>query len=104
MTLPLPAALRAAAEGLYPLQAATGRIIAHGTWPGRDDFARFIHHGTGADGGWSREETRYCYGGCCAAYEILCLAWQVTLVSGARCGRGRSRRRCRAGRRAPQHS
>ena len=31
MTLPLPAALRAAAEGLYVLEAATGLIIAHGT-------------------------------------------------------------------------
>ena len=43
----LPAALRAAAEGLYALEAATGLIIAHGTWLDRDDFARFIHHGTG---------------------------------------------------------
>ena len=43
----LPAALRAAAEGLYTLEAATGLIIAHGTWLARDDFARFIHHGTG---------------------------------------------------------
>jgi hypothetical protein len=43
----LPAALRAAAEGLYTLEAAAGLIIAHGTWLGRDDFARFIHHGTG---------------------------------------------------------
>jgi hypothetical protein len=44
---PLPAELRAAAEGLYALKAATGLIIAHGTWLGRDDFARFIRHGTG---------------------------------------------------------
>ncbi len=43
----LPAALRAAAEGLYTLEAAAGLIIAHGTWLSRDDFARFIHHGTG---------------------------------------------------------
>jgi hypothetical protein len=43
----LPAALRAAAEGIYTLEAATGLIIAHGTWLGRDDFARFIHHGAG---------------------------------------------------------
>ena len=43
----LPAALRAAAEGLYALEAAAGLIIAHGTWLDRDDFARFIHHGTG---------------------------------------------------------
>ena len=47
MTLPLPAALRAAADGLYALEAATGLIIAHGTWLAREDFARFIHHGTG---------------------------------------------------------
>lgn len=46
-TPPLPAALRAAAHGLYPLEAATGLIIAHGTWIGRDEFARFIHHGAG---------------------------------------------------------
>lgn len=32
MTLPLPAALRVAAKGLYTLEAATGLIIAHGTW------------------------------------------------------------------------
>jgi hypothetical protein len=34
----LPAALRAGAEGLYALEAATGLIIAHGTWLERDDF------------------------------------------------------------------
>jgi hypothetical protein len=39
----LPAALRAAAEGLYALEAATGLIIAHGTWLERDDFACYIH-------------------------------------------------------------
>jgi hypothetical protein len=43
----LPAALRAAAEGLYALEAATGLIIAHGAWLERDDFARFVHCGTG---------------------------------------------------------
>ena len=41
----LPAALRAGAEGLYTLEAATGMIIAHGTWLSRDDFIRFIYHG-----------------------------------------------------------
>jgi hypothetical protein len=46
MTVSLPAALRASAEGLYALEAATGLIIAHGTWLERDDFACFIHHGT----------------------------------------------------------
>jgi hypothetical protein len=46
--LSLPAALRAGAEGLYALEAATGLIIAHGTWLERDDFTcRFIRHGTG---------------------------------------------------------
>jgi hypothetical protein len=43
----LPAALEAAAEGLYAREAATGLIIAHGTWLARDDFGCFIHHGTG---------------------------------------------------------
>jgi hypothetical protein len=28
----LPAAIRAAAEGICTLEAATGLIIAHGTW------------------------------------------------------------------------
>ena len=51
---PLPAALRASAEGLYAIEAATGLIIAHGTWLGRDDFARFIHHGPGTAAiGWA---------------------------------------------------
>jgi hypothetical protein len=28
-------------------------VIAHGTWPARDDFACFIHHGTGTAAiGW----------------------------------------------------
>jgi hypothetical protein len=45
--LSLPAALRVGAEGLYTLEAATGLLIAHGTWLDRDDFARFIHYGTG---------------------------------------------------------
>ena len=43
----LPAALRAAAEGIYALESATGLIIAHGTWLDRTDFIRFVHHGTG---------------------------------------------------------
>jgi hypothetical protein len=45
--LSLPAALRAGSEGLYALEAATGLIIAHGTWLERDDFSCFIHHGPG---------------------------------------------------------
>jgi hypothetical protein len=44
---PLPAALRAGAQGLYALEAATGLIIAHGTWLARDDFRGFIYHGAG---------------------------------------------------------
>jgi hypothetical protein len=48
MTAPsLPAALRAVADGLYALEAATGLIIAHGTWLERGDFQPFISHGTG---------------------------------------------------------
>ena len=43
----LPAALRAAADGLYTLEAATGLIIAHASWLARSDFAPFIHHGAG---------------------------------------------------------
>ena len=42
----LPAALRAAAQGIYALEAAAGLIVAHGAWLARD-FAPFIHHGTG---------------------------------------------------------
>jgi hypothetical protein len=45
--LPLRAALRAGAGGLYALEAGTGLLIAHGTWTGRCDFGRFINHGTG---------------------------------------------------------
>lgn len=41
--LPLHAALRAAADGLYALEAGTGLLIAHGSWPAREDFGRFIH-------------------------------------------------------------
>jgi hypothetical protein len=36
ITLSLPAALRDAAEGICTLVAATGLVIASGTWPGRD--------------------------------------------------------------------
>jgi hypothetical protein len=38
----LQAALRAGAEGLYALEAGTGLLIAHGSWPGREDFGQFI--------------------------------------------------------------
>lgn len=38
-------ALRAAADGLYALEAGTGLLIAHGTWSARDDFGRYIHIG-----------------------------------------------------------
>lgn len=43
----LPAAIRAAAEGICTLEAATGLVIAHGTWLGRDDSDRFIDYGAG---------------------------------------------------------
>ena len=43
----LAAALRACAAGLYPLEAGTGLLIAHGTFLQRDDFtSRFVLHGT----------------------------------------------------------
>ena len=41
----LPAALRAGADGLYALEAATGLIIAHASWLAREDFTRFIYVG-----------------------------------------------------------
>jgi hypothetical protein len=43
----LPAELRAAATGIYALEAAVGLIIAHGTWLARDDFTCLIAHGAG---------------------------------------------------------
>jgi hypothetical protein len=46
----LPAALRAGADGLYTLEAATGLIIAHAFWLARHDFARFINVGTSISG------------------------------------------------------
>lgn len=42
-TSPLQDALRAGADGLYALEAGTGLIIAHESWPAREDFGRFIH-------------------------------------------------------------
>jgi hypothetical protein len=39
----LRAALRAGAEGLYALESGTGLLLAHGTWPAREDFRCFIH-------------------------------------------------------------
>ncbi len=42
----LPAALRAGADGLYAIEAATGLVIANASWLARDDFVRFIHVGT----------------------------------------------------------
>jgi hypothetical protein len=41
----LQAALRAGAEGLHALEAGTGLLIAHGAWPGREDFGPFIRTG-----------------------------------------------------------
>jgi hypothetical protein len=45
-TSPLQDALRAGADGRYALEAGTGLIIAHESWPAREDFGRFIHVGT----------------------------------------------------------
>lgn len=42
----LPAALRAGADGIYTAEAATGLIIACGSWLARDDYASFITAGT----------------------------------------------------------
>jgi len=39
----LQSALRAGAAGLYALEAGTGMILAHGTWPAREDFRYFVH-------------------------------------------------------------
>jgi hypothetical protein len=42
----LAAALRAHANGVYPLEAAAELLISHRTWLRRADFCdRFIHHG-----------------------------------------------------------
>ena len=44
--LSLPAALRACACGLYPLEAGVGLLISHACWLGREDFRdQFIHTG-----------------------------------------------------------
>ncbi len=43
----LPAALRACASGLYPLEAGVSLLISSGTFLHRSDFAgRFIEHAT----------------------------------------------------------
>ena len=45
--LSLPAALRACARGLYPLEAGVGLLISHACWLHREDFRdEFIHAGT----------------------------------------------------------
>ena len=44
--LSLPAALRACARGIYPLEAGVGLLISHACWPHRQDFQdEFIHAG-----------------------------------------------------------
>ena len=50
--LSLPAALRACARGLYPLEAGVGLLISHACWLHREDFRdEFIHAGISiADG------------------------------------------------------
>ena len=42
MTSQLSAALRAAAAGIHPDEAATGLIISHGTFLHREDFLRHV--------------------------------------------------------------
>lgn len=42
--LSLPAALRACARGIYPLEAGVDLLISHGSWLDREDFQdQFIH-------------------------------------------------------------
>ena len=42
----LPAALRACARGIYPLEAGVDLLISHAFWPHREDFQdEFIHAG-----------------------------------------------------------
>ncbi len=44
--LSLPAALRACARGIYPLEAGVDLLISHACWPHRQDFQdEFIHAG-----------------------------------------------------------
>jgi hypothetical protein len=43
VTSQLSAALRAAAQGLHPDEAAAGLIISHGTYLTRGDFTRHMH-------------------------------------------------------------
>ena len=43
----LPAALRACARGLYPLEAGVDLLISHASWLDREDFRdQFIHTAT----------------------------------------------------------
>ena len=47
----LPAALRACARGIYPLEAGVDLLIGHACWLHRHDFQEFIHAGISiADG------------------------------------------------------
>ena len=42
----LPAALRACARGIYPIEAGVDLLISHASWLDRDDFQdQFIHTG-----------------------------------------------------------
>jgi hypothetical protein len=48
----LPAALRACASGIHPLEAGTSLLIDHGSWLCRQDFtSRFITTGTSISDG-----------------------------------------------------
>lgn len=48
--LSLHQVLCAGAEGLYTLEAVTGLLIAHGSWPGREDFGQFVLAGDSVTG------------------------------------------------------
>jgi len=51
VTSHLSAALRAAAAGIHPDEAAAGLIISHGTFLARDDFAKHIETAAGISDG-----------------------------------------------------
>ncbi|MGH3168525.1 MAG: hypothetical protein ACRDN0_21920 [Trebonia sp.] len=51
MTSQISAALRAAAAGIHPDEAATDLIISHGTYLLRDDFCRHIETAAGISDG-----------------------------------------------------
>jgi hypothetical protein len=86
----LAAALRACADGIYPLEAGVGLLIAHGTFLGRDDFTRrFILHGTSSGTrmaaiDWDAATTALAAGELpCSGGERRILALAASLAGGA---------------------